>query len=513
MPCPLFERFAKQVARYGDKPAFLMPNTSWTYAQLYAEVEQLALSLLSVQSDFSHPIRVFSVCEDLSQNIRLALALAKMNGVLIAANAQSPLEPLLEFADAVQADLIVTEPHHQAWLSTGWTKPCLDFKQLMNLQGSTSNSSLNSTEPQTEPVESLDDAFLIVLSSGSTGKPKPIVISQAIKLARAQQTIDLYGLTAQDKILNASPFFHSLGQRLSFVPLMVGATLVVLPKFTPKAWIEAVERHQISFTIPVSSHLYALEPILEPNFERLRSLNCLVTSSAPIDSEFKKRFQNEVSCQLHEIYGATEIAIATNLSPQAFADKAHSVGTPCKQVEIRILDHRHQPMPKGELGEIAVKTPLMFSGYDQLPELTNQAMSDGFFLTGDLGYVDEDDYLVYVSRQKDVIISGGINIFPAVVEQALLSVSEVTQVCVIGVKDSLFGEVVIAVCVADAECEGALRVSANQKLAPHQRPIGYFFVESLPLTASGKVDKLSLREQYDSMDIDWSAPIRALIYR
>ncbi|WP_321276200.1 fatty acid--CoA ligase family protein [Thiomicrorhabdus indica] len=511
----LFERFVSFAKKTPQKVAFIEGDLQLTYEQLLQQVEMHSQRLQAFQNQQQSRLRVLSVCEKLSDNLYLALALAKLNGTLIPANAQFTADQLVEFATAVDANLILTDSEikfsgiHQL-LPAGRVFFMNDFfkHSVSDPLRTQKDEVVNSQNHYPE-----DDSFLIALSSGSTGKPKPIVISQASKLGRAQQSIDLYGLNSKDVVLNASPFFHSLGQRLSFVPLMTGATLVVLPKFTPKSWIEAVEKNRVSFTIPVATHLYALQPVLEENFSRLTSLQTLVTSSAPIDTDFKQQFAKEVGCELHEIYGATEVAIATNLAPEDFSEKVHTVGVACKDIEIRILDENRQRLPAGQTGEIAVKTPLMFSGYYKLPELTHDSMVNGFFRTGDLGYWDEDGFLVYVSRQKDVIITGGINIYPAVIENALTQVTDLTSVCVIGVNDALFGEVVIAICVGDSELEGELRQIANQKLASYQRPMRYFFVESLPLTPSGKIDKMALREQYNNLGEDWSALMRAMLYR
>lgn len=504
----LFECFASVAQKKPEQIAFIEGEVRLSYAQLLKQVESYSQALQTFQNAQKSGLRVLSVCEKLSDNLKLALALAKLNGILIPANVQFTAEQIVEFSEAVDTNLILTgsEIKFSALKKRLPVDKVLLINEFLNQFDVSGQEAVNFIQPE-------NDYFLIVLSSGSTGKPKPIEISQASKLGRTQQSIDLYGLTSNDVVLNASPFFHSLGQRLSFVPLMVGATLVILPKFTPKLWIEAVEQHQVTFTIPVATHLYALQPILAENFSRLSSLKTLVTSSAPIDTEFKRLFATEVGCKLHEIYGATEIAIATNLAPADFEKKVHTVGKPCAQIDLQILDENRECLPASKIGEIAVKTSLMFSEYYNLPELTRDSMVNGYFRTGDLGYLDDDGFLIYVSRQKDVIISGGINVYPAVIENALLRVAGIQQLYAIGVKDALLGEVVIAICQGDSTLEDQLRQTANQTLASYQRPMRYFFVESFPLTPSGKIDKIALRDYYNQLDEDWTALMRTMLYR
>jgi acyl-CoA synthetase (AMP-forming)/AMP-acid ligase II len=356
--------------------------------------------------------------------------------------------------------------------------------------------------------------FLITLSSGSTGVPKPIVLSQAVKAARARQTWELYGLNDAEVVLCASPYFHSLGQRLVFVALLRGATLVHLAQFTPKQWLGLVATHKVSFVIAVSSHLYALKRHLLENVEQIRSLRTIVTSSAPIDASFKEQLFREVGCDFHEIYGATEVAIASNLAPAHARRKFATVGLPCDGVEIRILDDAGRESPCNAIGEIAVSSPLAFAGYYRQPALTAASLRDGFFLTGDLGTIDEEGFLSYVSRKKDVIISGGINIYPGDIEKVLSQLPAVREAAVIGVEDELLGEVLVAVCAGEGEAdmEVALRGLANRHLAPFQRPLKYFFVEALPLTASGKIAKQVLRERYGALNDGWTLALRMMLY-
>ena len=340
------------------------------------------------------------------------------------------------------------------------------------------------------------------------------MISQAVKLARAEQTWLLYQLTAKDVVLCASPFFHSLGQRLTFVPLLLWAGLIHLSRFTPSSWLKLVAAQEVSFVIAVSSHLYALKTSLLANAKALHSLRTIVTSSAPIDAGFKAQVFNAIGCDFHEIYGATEIAVATNLAPVDAKEKFQTVGIPCDDVEVKILGQELQRLPCDIVGQIAVKSPLMFSGYYGKDELTKNASQQGYFLTGDLGKMDHMGFLTYVGRQKDVIISGGINIYPKDIETELLRHPQLNEIAVIGVEDSLLGEVIVAICITaeQSDIEAPLRRIANQGLAPFQRPLKYFFPESLPLTATGKVSKILLREQYNKLNQGWTDVLRVMLY-
>jgi acyl-CoA synthetase (AMP-forming)/AMP-acid ligase II len=497
---PLFDVIHGHSVKSPNNIAIISDKNVWTYYDLIQYVNKMVIGLCTKFEPISDKLRVVAVCEQPHNTLLLALALAKLNGTLIPLNFQSPKTKILEAVNATNANLLVTDSNNVCSLISSQT-PCISIQELMLHID-------NDYKIQSDATNS----FIISMSSGSTGNPKPIVISQQAKLARAYQSIQLYNITANDVVLNASPFFHSLGQRLSFVPLVAGATLVYLKHFTPTAWIKLVNRYLVTFTIPVASHLYALESVWAENVEKLSSLRCLVTSSAPIDVNFKKQMQEDIGCEFHEIYGASEVASATNLSPEDFPKKYMTVGNPIQGVRIKILDENRCELETGLVGEIAILSSLRFTEYYKLPELTESSFAEGYFLTGDLGFLDKDGFLTYVSRKKDVIISGGINIYPAEIEKCLMTSALIQQVCVIGVEDKLLGEVVLAICVGSEMNELKLRKIANSELLSYQRPIAYFFVSELPLTASGKVDKLSLRAIYNALNRDWTAPLRAIIY-
>lgn len=499
----LYQHIAKYAQDNPEKPAVISESITYSYRHLIQQVEQLAESIINAYP-VERPIRLLSVCEQPEHNLLLALSMAKLNGTLIPLNAQTSAQKIKQAFEFVNADFVIID---QEVVVSELKEKTLTWTALF------ANRNKKNTIEKINQAWLQNDSFLICMSSGSTGQPKPIVLSQRAKLLRAQQSIKLYSLQPDDVVLNASPFFHSLGQRLTFVPLVAGATLVYLKNFTPSSWIERVSQHKVTFTIPVASHLYALQPGFEKHYLQLQSLKCLVTSSAPIDVNFKKRMQEDIGCEFHEIYGASEVASVTNLAPKDFAQKYTTVGQPIEGVSVAIFDDTHTSLPIKQVGEIAVKSPLRFTEYYAQPQLTDQSFVGDYFLTGDLGFIDADGFLTYVSRKKDVIISGGINIYPIEIEKTLLATHLIKEVCVIGAEDKLLGEVVLAICVGDAKVEIQLRKQANIELLSYQRPIRYFFVDSLPLTASGKVDKMRLRETYNVMNEDWTAAIRQMMYR
>lgn len=478
------------------KTALIFKGKEYSYAELRELVDLAAGNLLA---SFPGCRRVAVNANNSAELLVLAFALAKLGLTMVPLNPSLRRAQLQKQITATCCDVLLTHKAILAsWQSSGSTLKVGDIESCLRISG----------ERKSRQVLEVDvhAAYLITLSSGSTGDPKPIVLSQQSKLLRSEQAAECYGITQEDVIICASPFYHSLGQRLCFLPLLHGATLVLLEHFSVDAWVNAVEQHQVSFTIAVSSHLQALQGKLLEGNRALRSLRCLVSSSALLTSELKERLFAKLGCEFHEMYGATEVATATNLSPEDARFRPGSVGRALPGVEILMLDNEGQIVEANTVGEIACKSPLVFSGYDAKPRETHAAFNqNGFFLTGDLGYMDKDGFLYFVSRKKDIIITGGINVVPKDIETELLKLPEIADCCVIGVEDNYLGEAIVAICVAtdpltnkDA-VQRKVQLQLNNVLAGFQQPRHYEFVERIPLTGSGKPDKQSLRAQFATL--------------
>ena len=334
--------------------------------------------------------------------------------------------------------------------------------------------------------------FILTLTSGSTGEPKPIILTQETKIRRSiVGTKQFYGLTQDDTILVSTPLYHSLAQRSLLLPLMIGATAVILPKFTPNGWIQSIVKEKVSFLFAVSTQLDLLLKEMDLNKHDFSSLKTIVSSSALLKKESKEQLIKIFKANIHECYGTSEIGVATNISLTCKDDKLGSVGKALPYVVIK-LDH--------DTNEILCKSATVFSGYYKQQKNTKQSFTeDGFFKTGDIGFLDQDGYLYYKGRINDVIITGGINVYPQDIERVLNSLESVKETAVIGVEDEYFGEIILAVIVAK---EGTiikipeLRKVCLSNLTDYQQPQRYEIVNELPKTALGKVMKNKLKGMF-----------------
>ena len=212
------------------------------------------------------------------------------------------------------------------------------------------------------------------------------------------------------------------------------------------------------------------------------------------------------------MYGTSEIGTVTSFNLNK--NKLDSVGKVLKNMSIKIVNQNGVSLKRGEVGEILCKTPLKFKYYYKNNNLTNRAFLKDYFRTGDLGKLDKNNYLYFLSRKQDLIISSGKNIFPVDIEKELLKISFIKEAAVIGIKDKFFGEIVFAVCVLNtriSKVEEKIKNILSKKLSTHQLPVGYSFIRQLPKNRLGKIQKKILREKYNALKLDFTKNLRKLL--
>ncbi len=343
-----------------------------------------------------------------------------------------------------------------------------------------------------------NEALIFTMTSGSTGSPKPIVLSQKNKIDRAFSAINLYKITKNDIILAATPLYHSLAERLVIIPLLIGATSVLMPRFSPSVWLNTIKDNLVTFTIAVSSQLRQIAEVLtSPYLPEINSLRCIVSSSALLEPHTKKELIDKLKCDFHECYGTSEIACATNLDLTSSKNKMKSVGKEFPGVSVKILKKDNTFAKADEIGEIICKTPLLFMGYYKMPEKTEASMFDGYFKTGDLGKIDKDGFLYFVDRKKDLIISGGINIYPNDIEEIANNYQDVIESAAFPYPDLNLGEIAAIALVTTEDFKlRDFKFYCSENLADYQMPRKYFIVDSLPRNNMGKITKHKLTEMF-----------------
>ncbi len=355
------------------------------------------------------------------------------------------------------------------------------------------------------------ESLILTMTSGSTGTPKPIDISQDNKYERSMAHIRVYKITTEDKILAATPLYHSLAERLVILPLIIGATSILLPRFTPAIWLECVEEQKPTFTIAVSAQLaQILELLKKTDAPKITSFRSIVSSSALLEASVKYELIELLNCEFHEMYGTSETSTVSNICFQEAKDKQNSVGKPFDEVKIRILRDESESdfdtdCAVGEVGEIAVKSKLQCKGYYKQLTMMQAAMFGDYFRTGDLGYLDEDGYLYFSGRKKELIITGAINVYPHDIDVVVGKLPEVQECAAFAYPDDRLGEIVALAVVAKENEEinlRALKTYCARNLADFQQPHKIFVIDKLPKNTMGKLQRMAILDYIRESGLD-----------
>jgi malonyl-CoA/methylmalonyl-CoA synthetase len=381
---------------------------------------------------------------------------------------------------------------------------CGALLETLNEDGSGSFASHAASMPKTfktVPRKS-EDLAAFLYTSGTTGRSKGAMLSQGNLLSNAQVLRDEWRYTADDVLLHALPIFHTHGLFVaSNITLLVGAQMIFLPKFDLDQVITNLPRATTMMGVPT----FYTRLLGDARFtkELANHMRLFVSGSAPLLAETHVQFEGRTGHRILERYGMTETNMNTS-NPYDGERRAGTVGFPLPGVELKITDSQTGvTLPQGEIGEIEVRGPNVFQGYWQMPEKTAEELRpDGFFITGDLGQIDANGYVSIVGRNKDLIISGGYNIYPKEIELLLDEQDGILESAVIGAPHADFGESVVGILVAMPEQELDLEKIANnirKSLARYKQPQKLIVLPELPRNTMGKVQKKALREEFSNV--------------
>ena len=339
---------------------------------------------------------------------------------------------------------------------------------------------------------------LIVYTSGTTGRPKGVVHTQSAILWNAFNSIHTHDLTRADHVLNALPMFHVGGLSIQSIPVLtVGGTLTIHARFDPALWLQDVARRQPTLSLLVPATMKAViehARFIESDLSSLRMLN---SGSSTIPESLIRPF-HERGIPVGQVYGTTETGpISIVLRAEDAMRKIGSTGKPAIHCEVRLVDEAGADVPRGTVGEIRVRGLNVMQGYWRDPD--NPDFHDGWFHTGDLARVDDDGYWYVVGRSKDMIISGGENVYPAELENILADCADVVESAVFGAPDAKWGEIAVAAIVrrdGAALDEAAVHALFEGRIARFKHPRRVLFMDALPRNAMGKVQKFELRRQF-----------------
>jgi malonyl-CoA/methylmalonyl-CoA synthetase len=348
-------------------------------------------------------------------------------------------------------------------------------------------------------ARSPDDLAALLYTSGTTGRSKGAMLTQENLLSNARALVECWRFTRDDVLLHALPIFHSHGLFVATnVMLLAGGAMIFLPKFDLEVVLTRLPQASSMMGVPT----FYTRLLDDARFDRdlVGHMRLFISGSAPLLAETHRQFEARTGHRILERYGMTETSMNTS-NPYEGERRAGTVGHPLPGVAVRVCDPAsHAELPMGEIGVLHVRGPNVFKGYWQMPEKTRaELLPDGWFITGDLARIDADGYVTIVGRGKDLIISGGYNIYPKEIELFLDAQPGVKESAVVGAPHPDFGESVVAVLVAEAGTTidlAAIEAAARAELAGFKRPKKIEILDALPRNTMGKVQKNELRARY-----------------
>ncbi len=363
------------------------------------------------------------------------------------------------------------------------------------------------TTPPAVDVDESADAYQMY-TSGTTGRPKGAILTHRAVTAQLHQGATAFGGNIGDRTLIVAPMYHAAASLASFVTVQGGGTLYIQEDFAPAEAVRALSEERIAIALLVPAMIqFCLVAVPDVAKRSYDSLKVMIYGASPISEQTLRQAMEVFRCDFIQGYGMTETtAAATYLMPDAHRRAMSgepklllSAGRPLLGTDVRIVDDKGRALPNGSIGEVAVRGPQLMRGYWNLPQATAEALRDGWMHTGDAGVIDDEGFLYIQDRVKDMIVSGGENVYPREVEDVLYQHPAVAEAAVIGVPDVTWGEAVKAIVVrrpgAQVTAEELLE-HCKGRLGGYKRPRSIDFSEALPRNPSGKVLKKELREPY-----------------
>ncbi len=495
MNANLYALFRAHFDERAGEPCLLIPDGPVIhYDQLDATSARFAHALADANCERGD--RVAVQVEKCWEALALYLACLRAGFVYLPLNTGYQKSELAYFFGDAEPAVIVCRPESAAMAAP--LRPAATVMTLAGGEGTLHERAAD--KPETfEPVATKpDDLAALLYTSGTTGRAKGAMLSHRNLGSNALALVDAWGFTRGDVLLHALPIYHVHGLFVAIhCALLSGARMLWLAKFDPAQVRALFPRATVMMGVPT----FYTRLLADPAFGAAdcRTMRLFVSGSAPLLPDTFDEFQRRTGHTILERYGMSETGMNTS-NPLAGERIAGTVGPPLPGVSVRVVGDDGTPLAAEHVGGIEVKGPNVFSGYWRMPEKTREEFTaDGWFRTGDMGEILDNGYVRIVGRAKDLIITGGLNVYPKEVEERIDALPGVAESAVIGVPDADFGEAVTAVVVlrpGEAPSEGDVIGALKAEIAGFKVPKRVFFVDELPRNAMGKVQKNLLRERF-----------------
>lgn len=498
----LYQVLSEKFSEAGDSVALRMPETGlqWTYNQLAERTAQYA-SLLTAEG-LKAGDRVAVQVEKGAEALAIYLGVLQSGGTYLPMNTAYTKSELKYFVENAEPTFVICSSTQTEAFSEINGQITETFK-LFTLDGDSVGSVCDAANTMAKTFVTVEraenDLAAILYTSGTTGRPKGAMISHSNLLNNGQVLLDYWGWKEGDVLLHALPIFHVHGLFVACSCALLNASeMIFYSKFDAKKVMEELPNATVMMGVPTFyTRLLAEESFTKELADNVR---LFISGSAPLLEETFDEFEKRTGKPILERYGMTETGMNTS-NPLNGKRIAGTVGYPLPGTDVRITDSENTPLAANEVGSLQVKGPNVFQGYWRMPEKTKEEFTaDGYFITGDLGKIDDHGYVSIVGRSKDLIISGGYNIYPKEVEMVLNDIVNVDESAVFAFEHPDFGEGVAAAIIrSDAQttlCEDSLMKVCKEQLAGFKVPRRIIYLDELPRNTMGKVQKNILRELY-----------------
>ena len=495
----LFTRFSAPALRRNK--IFLAPpgREPVTFAQAFDQAGRYAHVLTAHGAKKGD--RVAVQVEKSAENVFLYLACLRAGLVYLPLNTGYTASELSYFIGNAEPSIFVCAPRDVQRLKGIFPQGAVLTLGDDGKSGSLLEQTASQSPDFPDAVLGKGDLASILYTSGTTGVSKGAMLTHGNLWSNVEVLRQLWHFSHDDVLLHALPIFHIHGLFVAInICLASRATIILLPKFD----IEEIFRSLASATVMMGVPTFYVRLLQDPRLGRETAghMRLFVSGSAPLLAETHREWSAKTGQAILERYGMTETNMNTS-NPYAGVRKPGSVGFPLPGTELRIADGDGKPLAQGEIGMIEVRGPNVFAGYWRMPEKTvAEFRADGFFITGDMGIIDGDGYVHIVGRAKDLIISGGFNVYPKEIESLIDELPGVTESAVIGLPHRDFGEGVTAVVVLNKDAsltQDQVLLAIKDRLAKFKQPKAVLFTDAFPRNALGKVQKNFLRDKYKDL--------------
>jgi acyl-CoA synthetase (AMP-forming)/AMP-acid ligase II len=498
-PLTLSTGLRASAARTPAKTAMILGGVSRSYAVTIANVNRIA-NLCRQGLGLRHGDRAAVVSPNSMEYLELVAGISDVGAAAVTPNPRLSARELAAICDDAGVTVAFVHPDCAERVDTS----LIPSLRRVVVIGDELESLMSQASDAFTPIGIAEwDVFSIPYTSGTTGKPKGVMLSHRSRTLGFLAYAAEYGVySPDDHFLAISPMCHGAGFAYAFCAIFLGGTVEIMTKFDPEAVLRVIHEGQVTglFTVPTHYHgIFGLEGRLLDTMRGNR-LNGIVANAAPLPQDMTERIVEYFGPGLlHETYGSTEGGVVTNLRPGDQLRKTRCVGQPFVGNRVKLLNAAGKETAPDEVGELFSTSPYLFSGYWNKPEQTTEAFRDGWVSVGDMARRDDEGFYYIVDRKKDLVISGGINIYPREVETVLDSHPDVVESAVIGVPDPRWGEQLVAYVVfkdGQRPSEAELMAHVRGDLADYKLPKLYRAIDALPRNANGKVLKNELREAH-----------------